>query len=80
MPTALPLIEYDSSNEVRRVQQDGRLYFRGQVYRLSKAFTGYPIALRPTSQDAIVGVWFCNHNLGYINLHQNQYTCYRPED
>jgi transposase InsO family protein len=68
MPETLPPIEYHASDCVRKVQNAGRVHYRGQTYHLSKAFAGQPIALRPTARDGEIAVWFCSHQLGYLDV------------
>jgi transposase InsO family protein len=66
-PSTLPPIEYDAADQVRQVQEGGRFSYRGRLYRMAKAFRGYPIALRATGQDGIWGVWFCGHRLAILD-------------
>lgn len=68
MPAVLPPIEYDPRDIVRRVQQQGFFSFRGHSFRISRAFTGYPIALRPTVTDGLIEVFFCHQKIAQINL------------
>lgn len=67
LPAELPAISYDRTDHVRRVQHGGWFTFRGQNYRLCRAFQGYPIALRATTQPDQWQVWFCNHRLGILD-------------
>jgi transposase InsO family protein len=67
-PARLPPIAYDTTDTVRQVQDKGRFRFRGRTYQVSKAFRGYPIALRATGQDGVLGIWFCTQRLGYLDL------------
>lgn len=67
-PEQLPPIEYDSGESVRRVQQNGHIYFRNQEFMVSKAFGRYPVAIRPTQEDAILHVYFRHFCIGQIVL------------
>jgi transposase InsO family protein len=67
-PARLPPIAYDPTDAVRQVQDKGRFRFGGRTYQVSKAFRGYPIALRATGQDGVLGIWFCTQRLGYLDL------------
>jgi len=67
-PQVLPPIEYTSGDIVRRVQQQGFFSFRGHQFRISKAFTGYPVALRPTVTGDLMDVFFCHQKVAQINL------------
>ena len=68
MPAVLPPIEYETSDIVRRVQQQGWLTYRGHDFRVSKAFTGYPVALRRTTIDGVMDVFFCHQKISQINI------------
>ena len=67
-PEVLPPIEYARGDIVRRVQQQGFFSYRGRSLRVSKAFTGYPIALRHTTTDGLLDVFFCHQKISQINL------------
>lgn len=69
-PESLPPIEYSPGDEVRRVQAGGEFFFKGKVFRVSKALHGNPIALRPTNNDGNYSVHFCHHKLKEISLHE----------
>lgn len=67
-PEILPPIEYGPEDQVRRVQADGWFHFQGRLYRVSKGFRGYPVALRPTTSDGVWDVFFCRQPLRQIDL------------
>jgi transposase InsO family protein len=79
-PAQLPPIEYDATDAVRQVQDKGRFRFGGRVYQVAKAFRGYPIALRGTGQDGVLGVWFCAHRLGYLDLRRGVVQRHAPAE
>jgi transposase InsO family protein len=66
-PETLPAIEYGPGDLVRRVQYGGAIHVRGQVFRISKAFRGYPIGLRPTATDGVWDVYFCRQRVAWID-------------
>ena len=66
-PEVLPSIDYGSDAIVRKVQDHGRISFHCRVFRLSKAFRGYPVALRPTLTDGVWEVYFCAHRIAQID-------------
>ena len=69
MPSTLPAIEYAPGDFVRRVQQQGWLSFRGQQLRVSKAFRGSPVALRPRHDaDGQFDVFFCHQKIAQFDL------------
>lgn len=67
-PEILPDIEYGPDDQVRKVQAEGKVSFKGKLFRVSKALRGHPIALRPTKTDGIYSVVFCNQTLKEISL------------
>jgi transposase InsO family protein len=68
LPAELPPIVYDTTDEVRKVQEGGWFSYRGRDYRVSAAFRGYPLALRANGQEGEKGVWFCAHQVGTLDL------------
>ena len=60
-------ITYEPGDEVRIVQAGGWFTFEGRAYHVSKAFRGYPIALR-RSPDSGYGVYFCHKLIGTIEV------------
>lgn len=67
-PEILPAIEYGPDDQVRKVQAEGAVSFKGKMFRVSKALRGYPIALRPTATDGRYSVVFRNQTLKEISL------------
>jgi transposase InsO family protein len=67
-PEQLPPFEYDAMDQVRKVQTDGKIFFRNRVYRVGKAFRGYPVALRPTTDDGVYQVFFATHRIAQVDL------------
>lgn len=66
-PEELPAIEYDSQDEVRKVQGKGELCFRGKEYAVGRGLAGLPVALRRTAEERQWEVYFCQHELGLID-------------
>lgn len=46
----------------------GTVTFRNWDIRLSKAFRGYAVGLRPTLQDGVWEVYFCTHRIAEFDL------------
>src|SRR6185295_17477510 len=67
-PSILPAIEYTSGDEVRKVQWNGEISVRGREYRVGRAFHGLPVALRPTTVDGELEVFFCQQRVAKIDL------------
>ena len=64
----LPTIEYGPDDHVRKVQTEGKISFKGNRYRIGKAFRGQPVAVRPTVDQDIWDVFFCNQKITQIDL------------
>jgi transposase InsO family protein len=66
-PARLPAIVYDRGVEVRKVQDKGRISFRGRDYLVSRAFIGEPVALKPLS-DSHWDVFYGHQRVATIRL------------
>ena len=73
-PETLPAIEYDPTNQGRRVQQGGWISFRGHSLRLPHAFAGQPVALRPTTTDGVWDAVFIRHHVTQLDLRSPEPT------
>ena len=71
-PESLPPLEYAPDCQVRKVQQGGQFSLRGREFRVSKAFHGYPLGLRPTQEDGRWEVFFGWQLLGEIDFQKTQ--------
>lgn len=69
-PDQLPPLEYGATDQVRKVQTDGSISFRNREWRVSKAFRGQPVALRPTLTDGVYEIYFATHRILTIDLRQ----------
>lgn len=59
----LPPIEYDSGDHVRKVNASGQIGFRGRTLKLSQAFAGEPVAVRPTMREGVWQVYYCRQRI-----------------
>jgi transposase InsO family protein len=71
MPEAIDPPDYGAQAEVRKVQDNGRLLFKGRRIRCSKAFAGRKVALRATDTDGIFDLCYRRHVLAQVDLRQN---------
>lgn len=60
--------DYGPGSEVRKIYSKGIIHFRGQEYRVGKAFRGKQVGLRPLSKDGCWGVYYCRTKIREINL------------
>jgi transposase InsO family protein len=67
-PEALPAIEYNRGDAVRKADKEGDIGFKNHRIRLGKPFRGQLIALRPTAEDGVFSIHFCSHQIGRIDL------------
>jgi len=70
-PEILPPIYYDTQDIIRKVDDCGKIYFKGRTFRISKAFVYSPVALRPTSPDGTYDVFFCTQKVAQISLRED---------
>lgn len=73
-PEVLPPIQYGPHDQVRKVTDGGWIFYRGKEYRIPKAFKGYYVALRHTTEDGIMDVFFCNQKVAQINLREHNHS------
>lgn len=71
MPRRLPSPQYDEQDIVRKVSTTkAYVRFKGQLWRVPKAFQGERLALRPLDRDGLYGVFFASHQVAAIDLTQ----------
>jgi transposase InsO family protein len=68
LPDTLPPIEYLPSDLVLRVKSKGEITFQNHFFFIGQAFSGLPVALRPTTHDGLFAVFFSFKQLGFVNL------------
>ena len=71
-PETLPAVEYDAADAVRRVTHDGYVRFRGAKWKMSQAFAGLPVALRPAAQDGVWMVFFSRFVVAQVDLRHDE--------
>ena len=69
-PETLPPLEYGPDDQVRKVYATGRINFCNRSVRVSKAFRGESVALRPTVTDGLWEVYFGQHRIGRVDLRE----------
>ncbi len=70
-PERLPAVLYDTSDMVRRVHDQGEIFFRGKRFRIGRAFCGLDIALRETAIDGCYDIIFATEVIAQINLNEH---------
>jgi transposase InsO family protein len=67
-PESLPVWEYGPTDAVRKVACDGTISFQGRPFDLGKAFRGERVAVRPTVEDGLFGIYFGVHQVAQADL------------
>jgi transposase InsO family protein len=68
-PQQVPVIDYPDTDVVRRPSTRGVIKLRGRSFYVGEAFHGYPVALRPTPDEAGYTVFFRHYAVARIDLH-----------
>lgn len=69
LPDRLPEVEYQPGDLLRRVgTTKGYVSFKGRAWRVSDAFCGETLAIRPLSTDGRFGIFFAAHQIAEIDL------------
>ena len=68
-PEVLPSIEYLEEDVIRKVGPAGYFSWGKQRYHVGRAFTGEPVAIRPTRVDGVFEVYYCYQRVAIINRH-----------
>jgi transposase InsO family protein len=71
-PENLAPVEYAPEVEVRQVDQNGRISYRGEPWKIGLAFTGQLVGIRSTQRDGIYEVLFLTQIIKELNLRQQQ--------
>ncbi len=71
-PEILPDPEYHPDDAVRRVNADGYFAFKGRKLKISQAFRGLDVALRPTLLDGLWNVFFAGTVVAQVDLRDNR--------
>jgi transposase InsO family protein len=67
-PATLPVIECGPDDKVRKVSEKGEIKFCGRFWRVGKAFYGYPVGVRPSEEDGLFQIYFCQRMIREIDL------------
>jgi transposase InsO family protein len=66
-PESLPQVEYPAGDVVKRVRHNRCIKIGSVDYRIGRAFAGEHIALRPTREDGLLDVYYCQQRIGQID-------------
>jgi transposase InsO family protein len=77
-PERLAAPEYAESDAIRRVSTDGYVRFRGGHHKMSQAFAGHHVAIRPMQRDGLWTVYFSRFAVGQIDLRDSKAQSQQP--
>lgn len=69
-PKKLPDLGYQAGEDLRKVQQHGRITYAQSVWRIGRAFEGELVAIRPTGKDGVMEVYFGPHPVAVLDLRE----------
>jgi transposase InsO family protein len=75
--------EYGSEHELRKIKSSGFLTYGGQGYFLSEAFGGKTIAIKPSSKDGFLNLYYRQFRIARIDLKERMLVsrrCYLVEN
>lgn len=64
----LPPVQYNTADAVRKVDTNGKISFRSRAWRVGQAFAGQSVAVRATTIDGRMNVYYCHQKIAEINL------------
>ena len=73
-PEVVPPLEYGPEDEVRIVARSGQVHYRNRAVFVSQALAGQRVAVRPTTTDGVLAVYFGPERLGTVDLHRSTLT------
>lgn len=66
-PETLPPIVYDRGEVVRRVDQHGKVMWRGREYRVGKALARCTVAVRPAQENGVLDIYLGSNLVAQIS-------------
>ncbi len=67
-PATLPEITYAADDLVRIVTASGAIRFQTRTFQIGQGLRGLPVGIRPTADDDVFTVRFCNRMITQIDL------------
>jgi transposase InsO family protein len=69
-PEALPPIEYEPEDQVRMVRKSGKIKYDGGEHFIGEGLTGQPVAVRHTTTDGVVEVFYCAQKVRTLDMRE----------
>lgn len=79
-PEKLPPIEYLGGDIVRKVNKAGTISIASRFYNAGRAFSGEPVALRPTTADGVYDLFYCHSCIRQVDLRDPDYVKYERKN
>lgn len=79
-PEQLPVVEYMADDIVRRVGSGGAASMASGHYHIGRGFTGEQIAFRPTGQDGVFDVYYCQSFLKRVDARRPDFKKYEKQE
>lgn len=73
-PEVLPRVEYGAGVEVRRGDEQGWISYRGQSWRIGRAFASQSLGVRPADRDGVYEVLFLTQVIKELDLPETKLT------
>ena len=67
-PAQLPAVEYDDSDSIRKVADNGSISFQNKHIKIGKGFKGEYVAIKQNDNDREFDIYFCNQFLRNISF------------
>jgi transposase InsO family protein len=66
-PEKMPPVEYDSTLEVRQINSEGRISYKGRPWKIGKAYRGQLVGLRKANEENVTEVLFLTSVIQKLN-------------
>lgn len=70
MPALIVPVEYPDGYQVRNVDTNARISFKGTIYKIGKPFAGRKVGVVPTTTDGIFHVHYRQHHIRTLDMTQ----------
>ena len=71
-PEELPAIEYNEGDNVIKVRKSGQIQVDRRSFWIGEGLAEQPVALRHSEVDGVYNVFFCNRQVGSVDLRTQQ--------
>jgi transposase InsO family protein len=68
LPDVVPPVDYPDGTEVRKVDANARISFKGRIIRVGKAFRGRPIGVRSSATDGVYHLYYRSQLIRTVDL------------